>query len=145
KNIGAMTAETCHKHSQCFLNEDIDQFCTDGRGGKQSASLYDLYPELEELAHVFAVEGCSRKDSSFTVNELAQDIDKQYYILTGEKKEIQVLVRSVQSIRLDLRRWGVHYSANKIRPYWTGHEREDAVEHRKKVVDYFLSRETHYY
>ena len=145
KNIGAMTAQTCHKYSQCFLNEDIDQFCTHERGGKQCASFYDLYPELEELALVFAVEGCSRKDSSFTVKELAEHIDEQYFILTGEKKETEALVRSVESIRLDLRRWGIHYSANKIRPYWIGHEREDVVDHRKKLIDYFLSRETHYY
>ena len=82
-NIGAMTAETCHRHSQTFLNEDIDHFCVDGRGGKQATSFYDLYPELEELARVFAVEGCSRKESNFTVKELAEYIDEQYYILIG--------------------------------------------------------------
>jgi hypothetical protein len=143
--VGGMTAETCHKHSQTFLNKDIDDFCCEGRGGKQSASFYDLYPELEELARVFTVEGCSRKDCSFTIQELADYVDDQYYILTEEKRGDQPLVRSVQSLRLDLRRWGIHYSANKIRPYWIGHEREDVVEHRERVVYYFLSREDHYY
>jgi hypothetical protein len=40
--VGGMTAETCHKHSQTFLNKDIDEFCADGRGGRQTASFYDL-------------------------------------------------------------------------------------------------------
>ena len=143
--IGAMTAKTCHNHSKTFLSEDIDHFCAEERGGKQRASFYDLYPELEELARVFSIEGCSRKESSFTAKELAEYIDEQYYILTGEKKENHSLVRSIQSVHLDLRRWGIHYSANKIRPYWIGHEREDVVQHRERVVDYFLSRETDYY
>lgn len=143
--VGAMTAETCHKHSQTFLTKDIDDFCADGRGGKQIASFYDLYPELEELARLFTIEGCSRKDCSFTVKELADYIDDQYYILTEERKGNQPLVRSVQSLRLDFRRWGIHYSANKIRPYWIGHERDDVVEHREQVVNYFLSREDDYY
>ena len=143
--VGGMTSKTCHKHSMTFLNSDIDEFCVDERGGKQSASFYDVYPELEELGRLFAVEGCSRKNSSFTVKELADFIDEQYYILTGDTKGDQPLVRSPQSLRLDLRRWGIRYSANKIRPYWIGHERDDVVDHRRRFVDYFSSREDDYY
>lgn len=143
--VGGMTAETCHKHSQIFLNKDIDEFCADERGGKQRASFYDLYPELEGLAYVFTVEACSRKACSFTLKELADYIDEQYYVLTGENKVDQHLVRSISNLRLDLRRWGINYSSNKIRPYWIGHEREDVVEHRERLVKYFLSREDHYY
>jgi hypothetical protein len=143
--VGGMTAETCQKHSQIFLNKDIDVFCADGRGGKQCASFYDLYPELEALARAFTVEACSRKECSFTLKELADYIDEQFYILTGDNKVDQRLARSIPSLRLDLRRWGIFYSSNKIRPYWIGHERQDVVEHRERVVNYFLSREDHYY
>jgi hypothetical protein len=41
-NVGEMTARTYHKHSLTFLNNDIDEFCANERGGKQSASFYDL-------------------------------------------------------------------------------------------------------
>jgi hypothetical protein len=91
------------------------------------------------------IEECSRKDSSFTVKELADHIDNQNYTLTGEMKGNQPLVRLAPSLCLDLRRWGIHYSASKIRPYWIGHECEDVIEHRRQIVNYFLSREDHYY
>lgn len=69
----------------------------------------------------------------------------QYHLLTGEKKKTNELVRSVQSLSLDLRRWNINYGANKLRPFFIGHERQDVVEHRTKLVDYFLSRQDLYY
>ncbi|CAF4575974.1 unnamed protein product, partial [Didymodactylos carnosus] len=65
--------------------------------------------------------------------------------LYGLKKTGTGLIRSVESLRLDMRKWGIHYEANGSRPYFIGHEREDVVEHRKKVIDYFLAREHNYY
>ena len=130
---------------QIYANEDLEKFCADERGGKQTPAFYDIYPDLEICARQFAVEAASRKDASFTVQELAEHIDDQYYLLRNEKKESDGLVRSVHSLRLDLRRWNIQYGANKLRPYFIGHERQDVVEHRKKLVDYFLTRQDLYY
>lgn len=127
------------------MTEDFQEFCADGRGGKQIAAFYDVYPELEIQGRRFAIEGASRKSASFTVQELAEYVDQQYYSLTGEAKETDELIRSVQSLRLDLRRWGIYYASNKLRPFFIGHERQDVVEHRTKLVDYFLSRQDQYY
>ena len=145
KKIGAMNIVSCHKWSQVFLNEDLDTFVEDGRGGKRRSSFWDCYPELEILAREFSIDACSRKASSFSVQELAGFITKKFYELYDFKKIDDSLIRSVPSLRLDLRRWGILYSSNKLRPYFLGHERMDVVEHRKKVVDYFIQNENNYY
>ncbi|CAF3648821.1 unnamed protein product [Rotaria socialis] len=58
---------------------------------------------------------------------------------------IQRLVRSVESCKLDLRRFGAKFTANSSQPYFLGHEREDVVKHRKEFVKYFIEREQHSY
>ncbi|CAF0813934.1 unnamed protein product [Didymodactylos carnosus] len=94
---------------------------------------------------VFAIEACARRAASFTVQELAEYIDFKYYELIGTKKTNTGLIRSAESVRLDMRKWGINYSANGNRSYYTGHERPDVIEHRKKIIDYFLAREKMYY
>jgi hypothetical protein len=130
---------------QIYATEDLQEFCFNERGGKHTPVFYDIYPELEIRGRKFAVEGASRKDASFTLQEFAEYLDEQYYLLTGEKKDTNELVRSVQSVSLDLRRWDINYGSNKLRPFFIGHERPDVVEHRTKLVDYFLSRQDLYY
>ncbi|CAF0976438.1 unnamed protein product [Didymodactylos carnosus] len=126
--IGAFCRITCYKWSDVFLNHSFDEFVVERRGGKRGDGFYDLYPEIEIEARAFAVEACSRKAASFTVQELAQYIDSKFYELHGLKKTGSGLVRSVESVRLDLRKWGIHYSANGLRPYFLGHERPDVIE-----------------
>ncbi|CAF4450445.1 unnamed protein product [Rotaria socialis] len=58
---------------------------------------------------------------------------------------IQRLVRSVESCKLDLRRFGGKFTANSSQPYFFEHEREDVVKHRKEFVRYFIEREQHSY
>lgn len=87
KQIGALTAETCNKWSEVFINGDLNDFLEDNRGGKRVQSFFDIFPELENLAKFYALEGCGRKSASFTSLELAQYLDKQYYELTGEVRK----------------------------------------------------------
>ena len=145
KNIGAMSIVSCHKWSKVFLDEDLDAFVEDGRGGRRGSVFWDCYPELEISAREFSIGACSRKASSFTVQELAEFVTNEFYELYDFKKVDDTSIRSVQSLRLDLKRWGIHYSSNKLRPYFLGHERIDVVDHRKKIVDYFIQNENNYY
>jgi hypothetical protein len=67
---------------------------------------------------------CAAKAAYFDAFELATFIDNQFYSLTGIKKDPEdALIRSVQSYRLDLRRWGARFDSNSQRPYFEGHER----------------------
>jgi len=145
KNIDAMSIVSCHKWAQVFLKEDLDVFLEDDRGGKRTSGFWDFYPELEISAREFSVAACSRKASSFTAQELAEFVTQKFYQLYDVKKIDDSVVRSVESLRLDLKRWGIHYSSNKVRPYFLGHERIDVVEHRKKIIDYFIQNENDYY
>jgi hypothetical protein len=87
KQIGSLSAETCNKWSKVFIEGDLDDFIEDNRGGKRGQSFFDIFPELENMAKLYALEGCKRKSASFTSLELAQYIDKQYYELTGEVRK----------------------------------------------------------
>jgi hypothetical protein len=144
--IGALTAETAHKWAKVFTSGDLDEFCMEGRGGNRGSDFYDLFPEIETNAKLFSVERCSRKSADFTSMDLAHYIDEQYYSITETVKDDNAaLVRSSQSCRLDLRRWGARFESNGNRPYFEGHERKDVLDHRSKFIEYFLTRKDHYY
>ncbi|CAF1476426.1 unnamed protein product [Rotaria magnacalcarata] len=101
--------------------------------------------DLELEAKQFVYQECSKTEATFTVETLARFIDQRFYELNNLKKIDQQLVRSVESCRLDLRRFGVKFTANSSRPYFFGHEREDVVTHRQEFVKYFIEREQHFY
>ena len=84
KQLGALSAETCNRWSEVFIQGDLDEFFEDNRGGKHGLSCFDIYPELENVAKLYALESCKRKSASFNALELAQYLDKQYYESTGE-------------------------------------------------------------
>jgi hypothetical protein len=84
KDIGGLSAETCNKWGTILLEQELEEFLVDNRGGKHGECFYDMYPELESMAKLYALEGCKRKSASFTCLELAQYVDDQYYELTGE-------------------------------------------------------------
>ncbi|CAF3413347.1 unnamed protein product [Rotaria socialis] len=121
----------------------------DGKG----YTLYDIpgrnddttYFNLELEARQFVFEECSKTDTTFTAETLAIFIDNRFYELNNLKKVDQRLARSVESCKLDLRRFGAKFTANSSRPYFLGHEREDVVKHRKEFVKYFIEREQHFY
>lgn len=84
--MGAYRCESAHKWSQVFLSNDMEGFCDDGRGGKQSDSFYDAYPELETEGKAFAISACSRKSADFTASNLALFLDGRFYQLTQSTK-----------------------------------------------------------
>ncbi|CAF5000107.1 unnamed protein product, partial [Rotaria socialis] len=109
-------------------------------------SFYDVFPDIELLAKDYAIQRCAAKAADFDAFELANFIDEKFYVLTAiNKNPDDSLIRSVQSCRLDLRRWGARFEANSKRPYFEGHEREDVVEHRIKFLQHYLSRKDSYY
>ncbi|CAF3376878.1 unnamed protein product, partial [Rotaria sp. Silwood2] len=145
KEIGAMTAETSKKWAHVLVNSDLDEFTTDERGGKRGDSFWDNYRDLELEAKDFVFAECSKKESSFTAEKLAKFIDDRFYELTKLKKNTQQLVRSVESCKLDLRRFGAKYTANTGRPYFLGHERKDVVKHREQFIEYFTEHQDDFY
>ena len=91
RQIGSFGAETCHKWGEVFLNSELDQFLEDGRGGQREPSFYDVFPKLENIAKLYALEACQMKSASFTSLELAQYLDKQYYDLTENVRALENL------------------------------------------------------
>ncbi|CAF1309414.1 unnamed protein product [Adineta ricciae] len=144
-NIGAYRAKAAHHWAKAFLLDETESFYDDGRGGRHSESFYDVFPELETEAKAFAIESCSRKSADFTVLDLANFIDTKFYELTQIAKSSDVLIRSVEACRLDLRRWGAKFQPNSQRPYFEGHERLDVIAHRQEFVAHFLQRKDRYY
>ncbi|CAF0817654.1 unnamed protein product [Didymodactylos carnosus] len=144
-SIGAYRCKTAHKSAKIFPSGDFNTFTEDNRGGKQSNSFYDTYPELEMEAKAFAIQGYSQKAANFTAGHLARFIDDKYYEITQSKKSEEGLVRSEKSCRLDLRRWEAKFQPNSQPPYFEGHERADVVAHREQFVSYFVERKAHYY
>ncbi|CAF1240634.1 unnamed protein product [Adineta ricciae] len=145
KDIGGLSAQSCNKWSRILIEEDLEEFLEDNRGGKHSESFFDIYPELESLAKLYAIKACKRKAASFTCTELAEYLDDQYYKVTGEVKNTQQLIRSEKTCHLDLHRWGCKFDKNTAKPYWEGHERPDVVEARTKFVRNFLTNQDKYY
>ncbi|CAF4206429.1 unnamed protein product [Rotaria sp. Silwood2] len=143
--IGGNRCETAHKWADRFVEGDFDALEDDRRGGKHSDGFYDLFPELETEAKAFVIESCSRKSSDFSTVDLAKYLDKRFYEITQTSKINDALVRSVESCRIDLRRWGATFKPNSQRPYFIGHERQDVVKHRAEFVSYFLTRKDRYY
>ncbi|CAF1560638.1 unnamed protein product, partial [Didymodactylos carnosus] len=132
--------------AKVFSKGDYEEFSNDLRGGKQTDSFYDTFPEIEADAKAFVVQACSQKSGEFKALDLAQFIDEKYYELTGIKKQIgDDFIRSERSCRLDLRRWGAKFEANSQRPYFEGHESDDVVKHRNEFIDYFLAHKDYYY
>ncbi|CAF1597815.1 unnamed protein product [Adineta ricciae] len=109
KAIGGLTAKTCNKWSTDIIEQDLEEFLQDNRGGKDEESFYDTYPELENLAKLYALNGCKRKSASFTCSELASYVDDEYYKLTGETKTTKELIRPERGCCRDMNRWGCKF------------------------------------
>ena len=141
-----MTAETSHKWATMFIKGDYEESSNDLRGGKQTDSFYDMFPEIEADTKAFVVQACSQKSGEFKALDLAQFIDERYYEVTGLTKQASdELIRSESSCRVDLRRWGAKFEANTQRPYFEGHERDDVVKHRTEFINHFLAHKDCYY
>ncbi|CAF1548553.1 unnamed protein product, partial [Didymodactylos carnosus] len=95
--IGCCRADACHKQADRFLHYGFERFVIETRGGKRGDAFWDVFPEIEEEARNFAIEACTRKAASFTVEELAQFIDLRHSEITGFQKSDAGFIRSVQN------------------------------------------------
>ena len=146
KEIGVLTAQVAHKWSIRFMDGEFDEYIADGRGGKRGDSFYDVYPDLESDGKAYAVSECGQKAPSFTAYDLALFIDERYDEINSIHHQTDSdLVRSVQSCRLDLKRWGARFDNNTNRPYFEGHERADVVVDRNEFLRHFLTNKKNYY
>lgn len=119
--IGALRCFTVHKWAKIFLSNDFIEYNSDLRGGKSIPSFYDVYPDIEIDAKIYATSQCEKKSSDFKAADLRDFIDAQFYEVTGlQKQPGNSFIRSERSCRLDLRRWGATYQKNSQRPYFEG-------------------------
>ncbi|CAF1532325.1 unnamed protein product, partial [Rotaria sp. Silwood1] len=146
KKIGALTTKTANKWANIFLSGSLENFLAEGRGGKHIPSFYDVFPDIELSAKNYSVQRCAAKAADFDAFELAKFIDEQFYMITDIKKDPNdSLIRTVQSCRLDLRRWGARFDSNSQRPYFEGQERPDVVQHRTEFLQHFIPTKDSYY
>lgn len=54
-------------------------------------------------------------------------------------------IRSFESCRTDLLKWGARVDKNSNRPYFEGHERQDVVQARKRFINFFMDRKDLYH
>ena len=139
KHVGSLSGQIAHKWSDPFLHGRFDEFVGDGRGGKLGDSFNDVYPELEVEARAFSVLQCQQKTASFTEYDIAQFIDKRYHEIANTNKIDSNSARSVESCRLDLRKWSARFEKNTNRPYFEGHNRPDCRVTSAPVYTLFLN------
>ncbi|CAM4976508.1 unnamed protein product [Rotaria socialis] len=122
---------------------DILTFCKEQINPRFISVL--LYMSLRHLGHTWrdvdsfltSIGGTTIKTCHKWTNIL---VNKDFDEFTIDER-----VRSVESCRLDLRRFSVKFTANSSRPYFLRHERQDVVKHRQEFVKYFIEREQHFY
>lgn len=127
---------------------DLSLILKDTRGSHKIIAFYELYPELEIEAKAYALENAKQKKCCFFVENLAKFIDDRFYFYHGEtfkKNENEPYIRSVESCRADLIKWGARWDSNSKRPYFEGHERDDVVQHRGEFIKYFINSKNSYY
>jgi hypothetical protein len=98
---------------------------------------YQLFPDVEAEAKVFARERMQDKAGNFKAKELEDFINGKFEEARGEKLAEGVTIRAESSCRRDLLKWGAKYEINKKRPYFHGHERPDVIEYRNEFVKKF--------
>ena len=141
KNLDLMGINQCHLWAKTIMDEDdICVILRDGRKGHKNNAFYEEYPDIESRAKAFAIEKASSKKASFCIQDLADFIDKTFREEYGQVLEefgfdSNKKVRSVESCRVDLLKWGAKYEKNSNRPYFEGHEREDVVKKRKEFCE----------
>ena len=144
-NIGGIQCKIAHKWAETFLTGDFDAFEDNGRDSKHNDGFYSLFRGLKIEAQGFVIKSGSKKSADFSAVDMATYLDKRFYELTQTSKISDTLVRSFESCRLDLRRWGGRFQLNSQRPYFERHERHDVVKHCQKFISHFFSRKDRYY
>jgi len=133
-----LSIQQCHLWVNTIVEEDdLCVILKDNRGSYKRITFYEEFPELLEEAKSFALsEGC-KKECTFNAQALSVFVDKRFREIFPEiELDSEELVRSVESCRVDLLKWGAKYDENKNRPYFEGHEREDVIEARKCFIEH---------
>jgi len=138
--LDLMNAKTCHEWVETIIDEDdLCVIMRDKRGNYRHARFYDNCPNLELEAKEHALNHAKSKKCNFDALNLAKFVDKRFRetyadILNQDELKNDKFIRSVESCRSDLLRWGAKYDKNTKRPYFEGHERPDVVLKRKELV-----------
>ncbi|CAF1687126.1 unnamed protein product, partial [Adineta ricciae] len=82
--IGGVRGKSYKNWGTIWVEQDLEEFFEDNRGGKHDVSFYDICLELENLIKLYALDACKRKAASFTSSELAGYQEEQYYELVGQ-------------------------------------------------------------
>jgi len=149
--LNLLTIQQCHEWALTIIDEDdLCVILRDRRVNHKQISFYDCCPELEAEAKSFALANASKKTGNFTVEQLAKFINQRFReiyanILEQICFDPNKYVRSVESCRTDLLKWGAKFEKNKKRPYFEGHERPDVVLSRKKFIDYMIDCKDFYF
>ena len=93
----------------------------------------------------FSVLQSQPKTARFTAYNLEQFIDKRYHEITNANKIDSNPVRSADSCRLDLLKWGTRFGKNASRPCFEEHDRPDVVSHRHQFIHHFLADKDKYH
>jgi hypothetical protein len=162
RKIGCLTARKAAEQLQKVKSNGVSELINDGRGGsfknklflisfnlffkgKFIPSFYEYFPEMEFEAKAFVEEETQKTECTFNVFQLANHINEKYKELTNSKMDPGDLIRSESILRMDLKLWGYNYVRNSKRAFYKGHENDENIEEREKLVDYFIDRIRHYY
>lgn len=151
QELGLSDVSRCHVWPETIAEEkDSTVVLKDKRGQRQYNNFYDSYPELEEIVKLFVLDGLKQKNCSFDCGQLAKFVDKEFRSIYATDVKLQnfpdnQLVRSVESCRVDLLRWGAVWDKNKSRPYFEGHERDDNIQHRMEFCQRFSDSKDFYF
>jgi hypothetical protein len=146
KLFNLLSVKHCKIHYDNFISNEISALFDTGNGGKRTEGIYDIYPELENIARIYAYQETKKKSANFTVKHLADFITEQYKLLSEDKSLADgEHIRSITSCRQDLFRWGCINDENKQMPYAQGHEDHEVVEYRKSFVKELDERKNLYY
>jgi hypothetical protein len=141
-----LNTKTTRRWALTMLEEDDQSIILlDKRGGYKQPQLYAQYPEIEIEAKAYAITETSERNSMFTVKKLSAFVNARFQELSDENLDANESIRSNSSLRLDLCRWGAKWTKNGKKTYFIGHEREDVVDHRNKLLRYLIENQSRFY
>jgi len=146
-SLRMLNIQICHAWATTIIDEgNLCVILRDERGSYKRIPFYENFPEILNEAKSYALIEMCRKECTFDAMSLAIFLDKRFRELYPEIEiEPESLVRSVESCRVDLLKWGAKYDSNKNRPYFEGHEREDVLLARQKFIEHLINLKDFYY
>lgn len=148
--LNLLSAQSCGEWILTMIDEDdLTSILRDKRGNHKKVGFYELFPDFEIEVKAYAIKRATEKKCDFDSKDLAKYVDNRFREIIKESNEEygfdpNKLVRSEESCRADLLKWGAKFEKNKSRPYFEGHERTDVVEKRNQFVEYFSNNKDLY-